>query len=212
MLKAVIWDFDGTLCDTYPAIVRAVNAALEQFGSSASPEQIIEMTSVSLDHCIRMLAAAQYIDYDALDAMFAETYRQIQPSEQPAFPGVHTALEQFLASGVQNFIVTHRRQASLAVLLATHGLTAYFTAIIAADAGFPRKPAPDSIVHLLRTHSIAPAEALVIGDRELDIGAGQAAGCATCLFGDAPCALTPTYRIASFAALNEVLAGTSHMP
>jgi HAD superfamily hydrolase (TIGR01549 family) len=181
-MKAVIWDFDGTICDTYPAIAGAVNDALARFGQSASFDRIVELSSISLDRCIRTLATEHAIPYDQLDAAFVLTYQAIQPSQQPPFPGVLEICQRLVERGVLNFIVTHRRRASLTVLLTSHGLLSLFTEIIAADDGFPKKPAPDAIIHLLTTYAIAPEDALVIGDRESDILAGQAAGVPTCLF------------------------------
>jgi phosphoglycolate phosphatase-like HAD superfamily hydrolase len=208
VLKAVLWDFDGTICDTYPAIARAVNAALATFGASASLERIIALASVSLDRCIRTLAEDHAIPYAQLDAAFSVAYQQVRPIDQPPFPGVGDLCRDLAQAGVLNFIVTHRRRASLQILLDTHELRSYFTAIVAADDGFPRKPAPDAILQLLRIYHIAPGEALLIGDRDLDICAGQAAGVPTCLFGTLVPDLSPTRTIATFAELADIIPNT----
>ncbi len=52
MFQSIIWDFDGTLVDTYPAIARAVNTALAAYGKQADLPRVVELTSISLDHCI----------------------------------------------------------------------------------------------------------------------------------------------------------------
>jgi HAD superfamily hydrolase (TIGR01509 family) len=205
MLKAVIWDFDGTICDTYPAIAYAVNAALASFHASPTFERIVELASISLDRCIHTLAAEHAIPYEQLDAAFKVTYQHVRPVDQPPFPGVVDLCQQLARAGIYNFIVTHRRRASLRVLLATHALESYFTDIIAADDGFPRKPAPDAIVHLLATYGIAPAEALVVGDRDIDILAGQAAGVPTCLFRASFADLRPTHTIMAYQELADLV-------
>ena len=205
MLRAVIWDFDGTICDTYPAIARAVNAALAQFDVSESVARIVELTSVSLDGCIRTLASDYAIPYPHLDAAFIIAYRDVQPLHQPPFSGFTATCQLLTTRGIQHFIVTHRRRASLTTLLTTHALTPYFTQIIAADEGFPKKPAPDAVVYLLNTHAIAPTEALMIGDRDLDILAGQAAGVPTCLFRAAFPGIVPTYTIQDYHELATLL-------
>jgi HAD superfamily hydrolase (TIGR01549 family) len=205
MLKAIIWDFDGTLCDTYPAIAGAVNAGLAAFGVSALLERVVELACVSLDHCIKTLAADNALPYEDLHATFTAAYQHVQPIEQPPFPGIVNLIQQLCGHGVQQFIVTHRRRASLNVLLSTHGLLPYVTEIIAADDGFPRKPAPDAILHLLGKYAINPLEALVIGDRDLDIQAGQAAGVPTCLFRATFADLEPTRTITAFAELADLI-------
>lgn len=201
MLKAVIWDFDGTICDTYPAIVRAVNEALSAFGASASRERIIELSSISMDGCIRTLAQDLTIPYEDLNRAFALTYQTITPADQPPFPGVVELCQKVVDAGANNFIVSHRRKPSLYRLLTEHGLLAYFQEIITPEDGFPKKPAPDSILHLLTKYGIAPNEALLIGDRDVDILAGQAAGMKTCLFRAAFENIMPTRVITDYSEL-----------
>lgn len=209
MFQAVIWDFDGTLVDTYPAIARAVNLALAAFGASVALERVIELSSISLDHCLRELAQEHAAPYAALVAEFERAYQTVTPEEQRPFPGVVEVCQAIQQRGGRNFIVTHRRRASLDRLLATHHMAAYFTDIVAADDGFPRKPDPAALLQLIQRHAIEPRSAIVIGDRELDILAGQRAGLKTCLFRAACPDLSPDLRIASYQELLKLLASTA---
>ena len=209
MLRAVIWDFDGTICDTYPAIAGAVNAALASFAVTTSLEHLVALASTSLDYCIRTLATEFDIPYAQLDTVFRETYQHIHLRDQPPFPGLPELCKQLAVVGVHQFIVTHRRRESLLRLLSTHGLESYFIHIIAADDGFPRKPAPDAMTHLLTTYAIAPADALVIGDRDVDMLAGQAIGAPTCLFRATFSEIIPTHTIWDYAELTAILPVTS---
>ena len=204
-LRAVIWDFDGTICDTYPAIAGAINAALASFSVATSLEHVVTLASISLEYCMRTLATEFAIPYAQLDAAFRETYQSIQLCDQPPFPGLAELCRQLVAVGVQQFIVTHRRRESLLRLLSTHGLDVYFTHSIAADDGFPRKPAPDAMLHLLSTYAIAPSDALVIGDRDFDMLAGQAAGVSTCLFRATFPEIIPTRTIWNYAELADIV-------
>lgn len=198
MVQAILWDFDGTICDTYPAIARAVNQALAQFGAAADLERVIELTSISLDACVRTLAAEHAIPYADLDAVFTVTYRSVQPKNQPPFPGFADFCAWASQHGVQHFMITHRRRESLLRLLATHNLTHYFTHIIAADDGFPKKPAPDALIYILNKYGIMPSNALLVGDRDFDVRAGQAADIPTALFRATFAGLRPTYSFTSY--------------
>lgn len=206
MFQAIIWDFDGTLMDTYPAIARAVNLALAAFDMVVPLERIVELSSISLDYCIRELAQTHDLPYDQLDAQFTRAYQTVTPEEQPPFPDVIAVCQAIQRSHGRNFIVTHRRRASLQRLLTTHQMSAYFTDIIAGDDGFPRKPSPQSLLYLLQRHSLAPQHTLVIGDRDLDILAGQRAGVKTCLFRGSFSDLSPDLHIQSFQELLPILA------
>jgi HAD superfamily hydrolase (TIGR01549 family) len=205
MLNAIFWDFDGTICDTYPAIARAVNAALATFGASASLERVIELASISLDGCVRILAQEHRIPYQELDAAFTETYKDVHPSEQIPFPGLVKLFDELSVAGVPQFIVTHRRRRSLVALLDTHKLQPYFTSIIAADDGFPKKPAPDALIYLLETYRFIPTDVLLIGDRDLDILAGHAAGMPTCLFRSSFAGIQPTYTFTDYNELATII-------
>lgn len=76
------------------------------------------------------------------------------------------------------FLVSHRDDSLLAILDKT-GIAAYFTEVVTASNGFARKPSPDSMLYLKRQYQIT--NALVIGDREIDVEAGRRAGFATLL-------------------------------
>lgn len=211
-LRAVIWDFDGTICDTYPAIAGAINAALASFSIATSLEHVIALASISLEYCIRTLATEFDIPYAQLDMIFRETYQHIHMRDQPPFPGLPEFCEQLAVVGVAQCIVTHRHRASLQRLLSTYGLQSYFMHIIAADDGFPRKPAPDAMLHVLATYAIDPSDALAIGDRDVDILAGQAAGMSTCLFRATFPEITPTCTIWNYADLRGIVPAAIGMP
>jgi HAD superfamily hydrolase (TIGR01509 family) len=210
MLRAVIWDFDGTICDTYPAIAGAINAALASFSVATSLAHVIALASTSQEYCIRTLATEFGVPYPQLDTIFHETYQRIRLCDQAPFPGLSALCKRLAGSNVLQCIVTHRRRESLLRLLSTHGLESYFTHIIAADDGFPRKPAPDAMAHVLATYAIAPADALVIGDRDVDILAGQAIGALTCLFRATFPAIVPTYSIWDYAELADIVAAITN--
>ena len=205
MFQAVIWDFDGTLIDTYPAIAHAINRALAAFGANAPLERIIELSSISLDHCMRELAQEHGLAEAALDVEFGRAYQTVTPEEQQPFPGVIAVCRTIQQRGGRNFIVTHRRRASLDRLLAAHHMAIYFADIVAADDGFPRKPDPSALLYLIQRHDIEPNSTLVVGDRELDILAGQRAGLKTCLFRGSFPNLSPDLRIESYQELLTLL-------
>ena len=170
---------------------------------------MVALASTSLDYCLHTLATEFGIPYQQLDAIFRETYQSIQLRDQPPFPGLAELCTQLVAVGVQQFIVTHRRRESLMRLLSTHGLDSYFTHIIAADDGFPRKPSPDAMLHVLTSYAIDPSDALVIGDRDVDILAGQAAGISTCLFRAAFPEIMPTRSIWDYNELADIVPATA---
>ena len=108
MIRYLIWDVDGTLFDTYPAFARAFQAALAEFGASASFTRIERLAKISLSHCISTLAEEFEINPAALGHNFGEHYAKVSPQEQPPFPGVIDLCEYIRFISGTNFIVTHR--------------------------------------------------------------------------------------------------------
>ncbi|MBN2083833.1 MAG: HAD-IA family hydrolase [Anaerolineales bacterium] len=182
MVKNIIWDVDGTLFDTYPAIAGAFREALRSMGEDAAPDRILALTKQSLAHCLTTLAAEHHLKEEALGRAFDERYGKANFADQPTFAGVKAVCEYILSIGGRNVIVTHRGHRGTVGLLEAHGLTPFFTGWITHEDGHPRKPDPAAFLAAMEVHGLQPGETLTVGDREIDIQAGRAAGIRTCLF------------------------------
>ncbi|RPI99911.1 MAG: HAD family hydrolase, partial [Chloroflexi bacterium] len=120
--------------------------------------------------------------------------------------GVILACQRVLAAGGRNYIITHRGSASLMALLDWYRVGGLFADFVTRDDGFPRKPDPAAFNAVIDRHGLCRDEVLVVGDRKLDVLAGQAAGVHTCLFAEQPVPeVTPDHLIARFDELSAVL-------
>jgi phosphoglycolate phosphatase-like HAD superfamily hydrolase len=182
-IRNVIWDVDGTLFDTYPAISRAFRAALNELGRDAPLERITELARESLGRCASTLAAELKLDPERFEAAFDRQYGRIPATDQPPFSGVREVCEHIFAAGGRNVIVTHRGPAGTAELLAAGRLSGYFADCITQANGFPRKPDPAAFNAIIERNGLDRDATLAIGDRDIDVQAGRAAGVVTCLFG-----------------------------
>lgn len=182
---SILWDVDGTLFDTYPAFVEAHLRALLESGVAAPPPagEVDALARVGLGHCVRELASRFDLEADALGRRFDAAYRAIGSSRQPPFPGVAGICEAVVRGGGVNAIATHRARASTEGLLGEHGMRSFFAAIVSIEDGYPRKPDPAMFLALLEQLALDPARCLAVGDRDIDVLAGRAAGMRTCLFG-----------------------------
>ena len=204
-VKHFVWDFDGTLFDTYPIIIAQIQTVLADFGHTIDPvelmEQLLDTVGVALEYCAEKFA----IDYaqlsDAYSALHKET--ALIPAASP-MESVEVVLKNVLARGGKNLIFTHRDLASTSTYLEKYGLSQYFSHIIGADTpGFAWKPAPDSILYLLDTHQLDPKETAMVGDREIDLASGRAAGIYSVhyLCKDVPQELACDWRFSDYAAM-----------
>lgn len=182
MIQNLIWDLDGTLFDTYPAFISAFQAALGGYGVSIPDEEVDALARVSLPFCAARLAERFCLDAAALTERFLEHYTRLPKADQEPFEGAAAVCRHIVCAGGVNLIVTHRRRKSTEELLSVHGLKNLFSGIAAADDGYPQKPDPGAFLALMQQHGLDALQTAAVGDRDIDILAGKAAGLTTCLF------------------------------
>ena len=127
-------------------------------------------------------AFVQTLKEYGLQAGHDEVYKANEAEEltHPVlFDGAADLLRRIVAKGGRNFLVSHRDNQVLEILEKT-AIASAFTEVVTSANGFPRKPSPDSMIYLKDKYPISSG--LVLGDRPLDIEAGQAAGFDTYLF------------------------------
>jgi phosphoglycolate phosphatase-like HAD superfamily hydrolase len=203
LIRNLIWDVDGTLFDTYPAMAAAMRATLAELGADVPAGRLETLARVSMDHCIETVSEAHRLDAQVILKGFLRHYASIPSEDQPPFPRAREVCEAILAAGGKNVIVTHRRRESTVALLAAHDLARYFAGAVTHDDGYPASPT--RVVAALRTHALPRRD----DDRwrpDIDILAGQAAGVVTCLFGAPRDDVAPDLIIADFGELLLVLA------
>ena len=205
MIRHLIWDVDGTLFDTYPAIVGSLQDAAVDLGAPATHEETHDLALVSIDHCLATLSATYDLSLDTLGADFDRRYQAVPPEDQPPFDGAAEVCRLIHSRGGLNLIVTHRRRAGLDRLLTTNGLADLFTDIISDDDGYPRKPDPGAFSTLIERHRLPRGETLAVGDRDIDIRAAHAAGLAAAHFGTNPITTTPDVVLPDFGTLRRLL-------
>lgn len=169
-----IWDLGGTLLDNYETSTAAFVETLAQFGIEEEHDKVYNALKVSTAFAIDQFAPTI--------ERFLEKYKENEAREleHPAlFEGVPALLEEISDQGGRNFLVSHRNDQVLDILEKT-GIAGYFTEVVTASSGFKRKPNPESMIYLRDKYKISSG--IVIGDRSIDIEAGQAAGLATHLF------------------------------
>ena len=206
MIRNLIWDFDGTLFDTYPAIVNSLRAAVADLAVPPSFEKVRDMALVSIDGCLTTMSTTYDIPLEELEARFERHYRDVTADDQPPFDGVPEVCELICARGGLNLIVTHRRRSGMDRLLAAHGLADLIADTVSCyDDGYPRKPDPAAFLMLIERHHLRLDETLAIGDRDIDILAAHAAGLPAALFAPTPTIVTAEFVLADFGALRRVV-------
>lgn len=177
--KVIIFDFDGTLCDTRSNIIIAFRATMEHLGLEMRDE---ETCGATIGLTLRDGFKSMYPDFDDAKIDYCvETYREIFAERRKElmpdlFPGVKETLEALRKRGYRMTIATSRLTDSLMLFMRHHGIDHYFEYAVGSDSVTHHKPHPEPALKTLRELNIAPSEAIMVGDMPVDIAMAHNAG------------------------------------
>lgn len=178
---AVLFDLDGTLLDTAPDMVGALNLLRLERGLEALPFAAVR---ASVSHgAMRLVTVgfpdAQGAEFERLRQRFLDLYAENLAAHTCLFPGIEDVLLQFEADAIPWGVVTNKPGWLTDPLLATLGLAARACCVVSGDTVAERKPHPLPLLHAAELSRVAPEHCVYIGDAERDIAAGRAAGMQT---------------------------------
>jgi HAD superfamily hydrolase (TIGR01549 family) len=179
--KHLIWDFDGTLFDTYPHTAQAfLNLLKKEYRVSENVLEIEKHMRVSLQYAYDYYKDKFEIDNDFIKKF--DDYRKLYENLNALpFNNAYMVCKFVHDQGGANYLYTHR-DSSVTSMLQKHGFYEIFKDFVTSEDGFPRKPAADGMLHLIERHKMNKEEILYIGDRGIDLQCARAAGVKSCLF------------------------------
>ena len=175
-IKAVLYDFDGTLADSTELIMRCYRHTMRTHLGEAPPDEVwLEGFGMTLESQIARFARS---DAEALEML--ETYRAFQNLHHDdllrPFPGAAETVAELEQRGIGLAIVTskHRRGAMRGMDLC--GIVHHFEVIVTPEDVTHPKPHPEPVLVALGRLGVQPHEAVFVGDSPHDMAAGKAAG------------------------------------
>ena len=170
--KVIIFDFDGTLCDTRSNIIVAFRATMERLGLEMRDEATCGAT-IGLTLRDGFKSMYPTLDDAAIDNC-VDTYRQIFAERREElmpelFPGVKETLEELHRRGHRMTIASSRLTDSLLLFMRHHAIDHYFEYVVGSDSVTNHKPHPEPALKTLAELKIEPSEAIMVGDMPVDI-------------------------------------------
>lgn len=176
-LKAVLFDFDGTLADTIPHILASFRHATEDIlGAALTDEVLLQDVGIPLAHQMLVLSHG---DPDVADRLLA-SYRTFNHATHDAmarpFPGAIEVLSTLREHGMPMGVVTSKGTPMAMKGLGLFGIAHYFAAIVTADDVPIHKPDPYPIVHAAGLLGFDVHDCAYVGDSPHDMEAARRAG------------------------------------
>lgn len=178
----IVFDLDGTLVDTAPDLVRALNHTLDIEGlPHAKLETARNLVGQGARVLIERASAASGVSFgaerlDQLTASFIDFYRADIARESKPFPGVASTLDELAALGAKLAVCTNKRTELSNMLLDALDLSRYFSVVVGADAVTQRKPHPEHYQAAVQRSGGTIRRSVMVGDSAADVGAARAAG------------------------------------
>jgi N-acetyl-D-muramate 6-phosphate phosphatase len=193
--RAVLFDLDGTLLDTAPDMVGALNQLRAEEGEESLP---LAQVRPFVSHGARALVQigfplASDAVFEARRARFLDIYRTRLARETTVYEGVEQALTQLESAGILWGIVTNKPGWLTQPLLERLALHRRAAVVVSGDTLPQRKPHPAPLLHAAEKLAASPADCIYVGDAERDVLAARAAGMRVfvALFGYIPASERP---------------------
>ena len=173
--RVLVFDLDGTLIDSLADIARHLDAALADHGLAPAPrDRVAEWVGYGSAQLVQR-AVGDPEHAPAVLASYRAHYRARPVIETRLYDGIADMLDA-VAPGRALAILTNKPH-DLAVEICDALLARWHFARIAGErAGHPKKPDPAAICAIVEPLGRAPGEAVMIGDSEVDVATGRAAG------------------------------------
>lgn len=179
MIKAVLFDLDGTLLDTNELIYKSFYYTFKEgLNLELSKDKITSMFGQPLQDSFKDYAKEEEIDN--LIKMYREYNENLHDNMCDAFLGVNELLNELKRRDIKIGIVTSKRD-----ILARRGMQIaniidYMDVIVTPECTDKHKPNGEPAIYACNKLNINPKEAIMVGDSHFDLMCGKDAGCKTC--------------------------------
>jgi phosphoglycolate phosphatase len=184
VIRLFVFDLDGTLVDSLRDLAESANALLTSYG--AAPLDTAAIGGMVGDGAAKLVAracaAAGVAPRDALPK-FLEIYDSKLLAHTRPYDGMPETLASLAGRGASLAVLTNKPIGATRRILAGLGLSKFFDkdAVVGGDGPWPRKPDSSGLLHLCEQASVAPEEAMLVGDSLVDWETARGAATAICV-------------------------------
>ncbi len=183
MIRAVVYDVDGTLLDTIDTIAGYANAALEKFGLPTQPTEKYKYfvgngAKKLVERMIDASGVPQSEYYDKVYEYYNKLYDSSPIGVTKPFDGIPELISDVNKLGIRQAVLSNKPDYATCQVV-THFFPSEFYKVYGGREGIKLKPDPDALLSILRELQVSPSECLYVGDTYVDMLTGKSAGAFT---------------------------------
>jgi 2-phosphoglycolate phosphatase len=178
--RAIVFDLDGTLCDSYAPITTSLNAARAAFGlPPVTLQQVKREVGRGLESLVEDHLGADRVA-DGV-AIFRATYATVFLEGTKPLDGVPDVLQRLARRGIELAVASNKPARFGRPIIERLGLAQAVRIVLGPEPEVPPKPEPQMLLRACRELGVTPQQALYVGDMPLDIESARRAGLAYAL-------------------------------
>lgn len=188
MIKAVLFDLDGTLVDTAPDLGYALNLQRQRHGLPFLADEVIRPYASHGSKGLLKIGFrldGQEANFASMREEYLQLYTEVMTRQPALFAGMAELLQALESKKLAWGIVTNKPRRFTTPIVEALGLQNRAATVISGDDAPQPKPSPQTLLLACERANLDPKTVLYMGDAERDVQAGKAAGMKTlvALFG-----------------------------
>ncbi|MDE7182831.1 MAG: HAD-IA family hydrolase [Clostridia bacterium] len=186
MIKAVIFDLDGTLLNTLGDIYKVLNQSLEKFNlPKVTYEDAKNFIGNGAKKLVERAVGNRFDLAQEVYEYYAEIFAKCKNDATELFEGEEQALSALVNAGVKLALITNKPQNATSAVYTKFLAEFKFSEVLGQTEYYPLKPNPTSTFEVLKRLGVKKQECVFVGDGETDVQTAKAAGlrCISVLWG-----------------------------
>ena len=176
--ECIIFDLDGTLADTLPDIVLAVNRMRAEFNLTALSKEIVSSyIGNGFEKLLERSLNGTGVTPDMARGVLQEKFAASLNQESKLFPGVFAGLQALHKAGIRLALLSNKPEDFCKFILYDFGIGGFFDIIFGGTEDYPLKPDPSSAFAIMEFSGVRDRRNVwILGDGVPDMETGRRAG------------------------------------
>ena len=180
MIKACIFDLDGTLADTLESMAYVANQIMRKYGYKDLPVDNFryycgEGADMLMKRCLTDAGDRELVHYDEGRQLYRDMFAEDPMYKVVHYEGMPETIQNMKAQGIRLAVCSNKPHPA-AVEVIRQMFDGQFDMVLGQSSAVRRKPAPDGPLMIAEKFGVKPEECMYVGDTATDMQTGRAAG------------------------------------